>query len=97
MPEGQWHGACRCTGGEWRTLVRLGAKDVRRARTARSEMGELLNAEGWCRREKKKKTREEGEGEEEGGKEEELVRGLWACAGEREKKKEKIRKRNEER
>ena len=50
-----------------------------------------------CVGEKKEKTREEGEGEEVGGKEEELVRGLWAWAGERKKKKEKIRKRNEER
>ena len=32
--EGWWQEGCRCTGGKRRTLVRLGAEDVRRARTA---------------------------------------------------------------
>ena len=73
----------------------LGAEDVRRARTARSEMGELSDAEGWLqikKEEKRKPEKRRGGRRREG---EGLVRRLWAWAGEREKNK-KERKNKEE-
>ena len=78
----------------------LGAEDVRRARTAKSEMGELSDAEGWLQKKKggKKENQRRG-GEEEGGKEKVWFAGCGPRSEkEREiKRKEKIRKRNEER